>query len=135
VSEILLLSKAQMRRISPLFPRSHGVARADDRLVISGILFSIKHGLQWQDAPRAYGPHKTLYNRFVRWSNQGVFNRILATLGSGTGDCDDLLVDIHHLRAHRTAARMLDQGLFPSMCGGARPNRDGSAAANTNPDH
>jgi len=26
----------------------------------------IKHGLQWKDAPKDYGPHKTLYNRFIR---------------------------------------------------------------------
>ncbi|MBL4748304.1 MAG: transposase [Magnetovibrio sp.] len=28
----------------------------------------MKRGLQWRDAPSEYGPHKTLYNRFVRGS-------------------------------------------------------------------
>ncbi len=37
---------------------------------------SLRHGLRWRDAPVAYGPHKTLYNRFVRWSRSRVFNRI-----------------------------------------------------------
>jgi hypothetical protein len=32
-------------------------------------------GLQWKDAPRGYRPHKTLYNRFIRWSRLGVFDR------------------------------------------------------------
>ena len=46
-------------------------SRVDDRRVVSGIIYAIKHGLQWQDAPDEYGPHKTLYNRFVRWSRLG----------------------------------------------------------------
>jgi transposase len=76
MSELFLLSERQMARISPFFPLSHGVPRVDDRRVISGIIYVIKHGLQWKDAPKAYGPHKTLYNRFVRWSLLGVFDRI-----------------------------------------------------------
>jgi hypothetical protein len=61
-----LLTTAQMRRLSPHFPLSHGIARVDDRRVLSGIIYVIRNGLQWRDAPTAYGPHKTLYNRFVR---------------------------------------------------------------------
>jgi transposase len=34
--------------------------------------------LRWRDAPSEDGPHKTIYNRFVRWSRMGVFNRIFA---------------------------------------------------------
>jgi transposase len=61
-----LLTTAQMHRLSPHFPLSHGKPRVDDRRVLSGIIYVIRHGLQWRDAPIAYGPHKTLYNRFVR---------------------------------------------------------------------
>ena len=57
-----LLTPTQMRRLSPHFPRSHGVPRVDDRRVVSGIIYVIRHRLQWRDAPVAYGPHKTLYN-------------------------------------------------------------------------
>jgi hypothetical protein len=45
--------------------------------MINGIVFVIRYGLRWRDAPRDYGPHKTIYNRFVRWSRLGVFNKIL----------------------------------------------------------
>ena len=78
MSDLVLLSRAQMRRIEPLFPRSRGLPRVDDRRVISGIIYVIRHGLQWKDAPRGYGPPKTLYNRFIRWSRLGVFSRIFA---------------------------------------------------------
>ena len=77
-----MLTPEQMRRIEPFFPLSHGVPRVDDRRVLSGILFVIRNGLRWRDAPAAYGPHKTIYNRFIRWSRLGVFNRILAELAA-----------------------------------------------------
>ena len=79
---LFYLSESQMERISPFFPRSHGIPRVDDRRVVSGILYVIKHGLQWKDAPAEYGPYKTLYNRFVRWSRLGVFSRIFTELAN-----------------------------------------------------
>ncbi len=74
MSDLIWLSEAQMRRIEPYFPLSHGVPRVDDRRIVSGIIFVIRNGLRWRDAPKAYGPHKTIYNRFIRWSRLGVFN-------------------------------------------------------------
>ena len=81
MSDLVLLSPAQMRRIAPFFPRSRGLARVDDRRVVSGIIYIIRNGLMWKDAPRGYGPHKTLYNRFVRWSRPGYWEQISPRLG------------------------------------------------------
>ena len=61
MSDLIWLTEAQMRRIEPYFPLSHGVPRVDDRRIISGIIFVIKNGLRWRDAPAEYGPHKTIY--------------------------------------------------------------------------
>jgi transposase len=105
-----LLTPAQMRRIRPHFPLSHGIPRVDDRRVLSGIIFVIKGGLRWRDAPPGYGPHKTLYNRFVRWSRMGVFSRIFAALAGEDGEPDRLIIDSTHLKAHRTAASLLKRG-------------------------
>ncbi len=60
MDDLFLLSERQMARIAPHFPLSHGVPRVDDRRVVSGIVYVIRHGLQWKDAPKGYGPHKTL---------------------------------------------------------------------------
>jgi len=117
MDDLFLLSKAQMRRIEPYFPLSHGVARVDDRRVISGIVFVIKNGLRWRDAPAGYGPHKTIYNRFVRWSRLGVFNRIFAELARKADKPSRLMIDATHLKAHRTAASLLKKGLFPDVSG------------------
>jgi putative transposase len=117
MDDLFLLSEAQMRRIEPFFPLSHGIPRVDDRRVISGIVFVIKNGLRWRDAPRDYGPHKTIYNRFVRWSRLGVFNKIFAELARKGGKPRGLMIDATHLKAHRTAASLLKKGLFPDVSG------------------
>jgi putative transposase len=108
-----LLSEAQMRRIEPLFPLSHGIPRVDDRLIVSAIIFVIKNGLRWRDAPRSYGPHKTIYNRFIRWSRLGVFNRIFVELAGKAGEPDRIMIDATHLKAHRTAASLLKRMARP----------------------
>ena len=120
MGDLILLSKAQMRQIAPYFPLSHGVPRVDDRRVISGIVFVIRNGLRWRDAPRGYGPHKTIYNRFVRWSRLGVFNKIFAELARKAGKSDQLMIDATHLKAHRTAVSLLKKGLFPDVSGHQR---------------
>lgn len=117
MSDIWLLSEAQMRRIEPYFPLSHGIPRVDDRRIVSGIIFVIRNGLRWRDAPAAYGPHKTIYNRFIRWSRLGVFNRIFAELAAKGGKPDQLMIDATHLKAHRTAASLLTKGLYPDVSG------------------
>ena len=120
MSDFFLLSEAQMRRIEPYFPLSHGIARVDDRMVISGIIFVIKNGLRWRDAPREYGPHKTIYNRFIRWSRMGIFNKIFAELAGQEAKPKRLMIDATHLKAHRTAASLQKKGLFPSVLGGPK---------------
>jgi transposase len=115
MSDLFLLNERQMARISPFFPLSHGVARVDDQRVISGIVYVIKHGLQWKDAPKAYGPHKTLYNRFMRWSRMGVFDRIFTALATEGGKPERIMIDATHLKAHRTAASLAQKGAFPAV--------------------
>ena len=117
MSTLLMLSEAQMRRIEPYFPLSHGIPRVDDRRILSGILFVIRNGLRWCDAPREDGPHKTIYNRFIRWSRLGVFNRIFGALALNSDGSDRLMIDATHLKAHRTAASLLKKGLFPDASG------------------
>lgn len=105
--DLFLLSPAQMAKIEPFFPLSHGVPRVDDRRVISGIIYVLKHGLQWKDAPKDYGPHKTLYNRFRRWTELGVFDRIFSHLAASDGLPDTQMIDATHLKAHRTASSLI----------------------------
>ena len=85
--------------------------------MISGIVFVIRNGLRWRDAPGEYGPHKTIYNRFVRCGILRVFNKIFAELARKAGKPSRLMIDATHLKAHRTAASLLKKGLFPDVSG------------------
>ncbi|WP_376780423.1 IS5 family transposase [Paracoccus jeotgali] len=105
------LTDVQMERLRPFFPKSRGKPRVDDRRVLSGIIYVKKSGLQWKDAPSVYGPPKTLYNRFVRWSRMGVFARIFMELAQPGADGDVIMIDSTHLKAHRTAASLSKGGL------------------------
>ena len=72
------LTDEQFQRLEPFLPTdTRGVARVDDRRVISGIVQVLKSGCRWKDASTNYGPHKTLYNRFVRWRAKGVWGKRL----------------------------------------------------------
>ena len=70
MTDMFLLSDGLMARISPFFALSYGMPRVDHRRVISGIIFVIRNGLRWRDVPVDYGPHKTIYNRFIFWQQR-----------------------------------------------------------------
>lgn len=57
-------------------PLSHGIPRVDDRRIASGIIFVIRNGLRWHDAPACFGPHNMICSRSIQWSRLVVFNRI-----------------------------------------------------------
>ena len=82
MGNLFWLTDEQMARLQPFFPKSHGKQRVDDRRVLSGIIFINRNGLRWRDATAAYGPPKTLYNRWKRWSEMGVFARIFEGLAA-----------------------------------------------------
>lgn len=95
-----------MVRLRPFFPKSHGKLRVDDRRVLSGIVFVNRNGLRWRDAPKDYGPHKTLYNRWKRWGEAGVFTRMMEGLAAAGAEPKTVMIDATYLKAHRTASSL-----------------------------
>lgn len=120
MADLFWLTDKQVARMSPHFPRSRGIPRVDDLRVLSGILHVIRNGLRWRDAPAEYGPHKTLYNRFVRWTRAGVFADIFGDLAAEPGHPEQLMIDSTHLKAHRTAASLLAKKGVHGASGGQR---------------
>ena len=106
MSNLYWLCEDQMARLRPYFPKSHGVLRVDDRRVLSGTILINHNGLRWCDAPKEYGPPKTLYNRWKRWSDMGVFARIMTGLAAEAPDHKTISIDATYLKAHRTASRL-----------------------------
>jgi transposase len=103
MSEQFWLNDQQWRKLKPLLPEDKRGRRVDDRRIISGIIHVLKSGGRWGDAPREYGPKKTLYNRFVRWSVRGVWQDIFTTLAATGGPPAEALLDSTHVKVHRTA--------------------------------
>jgi transposase len=107
MSHLYWLDPKHLKRIQHLFPKPRGVARVDDRKVLSGIIHVIRNGLRWRDAPPEYGSHKTLYNRFRRWSEKDIFERIFVEMANpGVESSGVLMIDATHLKAHRTASSL-----------------------------
>ena len=79
-------------------PSNHGIKH--------GIIFINRNGLRWRDAPEVYGPHKTLYSRWKRWSEKGIFAKMMAGLAAGHGEQMTVMIDATYLKAHRTATSM-----------------------------
>jgi len=63
---------------SLLPPRS----RADDRMVLNGILYVLVTGCRWMDMPLKYGSYKTAWKRLKKWKDEGVWDRIFKALAS-----------------------------------------------------
>ena len=105
MTDVFWLSEAQFSRLEPLLPNdTRGVPRVDDRRVISGIVHVLKSGGRWVDAPEVYGPRKTLYNRFVRWTAKGVWTDIFHALAAAGGPPAEVLIDSSAVKAHRCAS-------------------------------
>ena len=106
MSDLFWLSDAQMVRLAPFFPNSHGKPRVNYRRVLSGIIFVNRNGLHWRDALKEYGPHKTLYNRWKRWRDKGIFASMIVGLAANGGEEKTVMVDATYLKAHRTASSL-----------------------------
>lgn len=78
--------------------------RADDRRVFIGKFFINFNDLRWRYAPRDYALHKTLYNHWKRWSDRGVFARIMTGSAAEAPDNKAISIDATSLKAHRMAS-------------------------------
>ncbi len=106
LSNLFWLTDEQMERLKPFFPKSHGKPRVDDRRVLSGIIFINRNGLRWCHAPREYGPPKTLYNRWKRWGDMGIFASMMEGLAAKGTEQKTIMIDATYLKAHRTASSL-----------------------------
>lgn len=104
MAEYFWFSDGQWDRIAPLLPtNTRGKKRVDDRRVLSGIVQALKSGGRWADCPPVYGPKKTLYNRFVRWAERGIWEAIFAALAGAEDAPDRLVIDSTCIKVHRCA--------------------------------
>jgi transposase len=100
------LDEEAFAKIEPHLPRGRrGARRVDDRRVISGIIHMLRTGARWRDCPAAYGPYTTIYNRYHRWSRQGIWFAVFQALTGQSGVWGGAgAIDATHIKAHRSAS-------------------------------
>ena len=78
------LSGAEWRLLEPLLPPERGRKSRpafDNRQIVNGILWRNRTGAPWRDLPEKYGKWMTVYQRFRRWSEAGIWEAA-ATAGA-----------------------------------------------------
>lgn len=64
----------------------------DTRRFVEAVLWVAQTNAFWSDLPREYGPWHSIYVRFVRWSQDGVWDEVLASMEDGDGRRNDLRI-------------------------------------------
>jgi transposase len=101
-SHLVCFNDEHWAKNAPHLPTNQpGRERKDDRRILSGMMHMLKVGCRWGDCPKAYGPHKTIYNRFARWSERGIWQKIFAAVAPPSRTPKQAARDSSHVKAHR----------------------------------
>lgn len=99
------LTAEQWAQIAPLLPPEVGrVARPakSNRLMVEGVVWILRTGAPWRDLPKRFGPWQSVYTRFRRWTQQGIWASVLEKLAADP-DGESYLIDATIVRAHQDA--------------------------------
>lgn len=101
-----ILRDDQWERIEAMLPGKagdRGCTAADNRRFVEAVLWIARTGSPWRDLPEAFGPWNSVYKRFARWSDSGVWHRVFEELAK-EADFEEVFLDSTIVRAHHHAA-------------------------------
>jgi transposase len=80
------LNDAQWGVVERFLARDRGAGRRgrNDRRFIEAVLWWRRTGVPWRDLPGEFGPWKSVFNRFDRWSKRGKWRRLFAAMRRGS---------------------------------------------------
>jgi transposase len=93
-------------RLAPHLPGKQGdagVTGKDNRLFLEAVLWRVRTGLPWRDLPPDFGNWNSVFRRFRRWAENGVFERIFNEI-SGVPDFEYAMIDGTIVQAHQKAS-------------------------------
>lgn len=129
------LTDEEWAALEPLLPCQRprtGRPAKDHRTVLNGMVWILRTGAPWRDLPERYGPWQTVYSRFRRWREAGIWDQVLAALQAEAAHDDELdgsltMIDGSSIRAHQQAAGAPKKGPSPTRTSGAAEG-DGAAS-------
>jgi transposase len=100
-ARIELLTDVAWELVKPLMPPQKplsGRPRRDHRSVLGGILWVLSTGSSWRELPEEeFGPWQTVYGRYRKWHEEGLWQRIteeLSCVSSSAGSLANLEVSL-----------------------------------------
>ena len=106
VMDRLVLNDGHWQRISGLIigrPDQRGSTGRDNRMFVEGVLWIVRTGAPWRDLPQTFGEWNSVFRRFSRWSEKGIWTRLFEAM-SDDPDFEYLIVDSTIVRAHQHAS-------------------------------
>ena len=104
--ERFVISDRSWALIEPLVPgttRDRGVTAKDTRLFLEAVLWRVRVGSPWRDLPPGFGEWNSVFRRFRRWAQRGVFQRIFEAV-SGDPDFEYVIIDGTMISVHQKAS-------------------------------
>lgn len=92
----------RIERLLPGRPGGHGGVAHDNRTFVNAIFYLAKTGIPWRDLPSRFGKWNSIWQRFNRWCQRGVWERVLAAIQDP--DLEWFCIDSTVIRAHPHAA-------------------------------
>ena len=101
------LTESEWRLLKDMLPPERGRKNRpsfDNRPIVNGILWRIRTGGPWRDVPDKYGNWMTVYQRFRRWSQAGLWEAVATALAQAMADNSRHSIDSTTVRGHISAA-------------------------------
>ncbi len=121
------LTDAEWALVGPLLSKERGRPGHEDRRHLEGTLWRAREGARWRAIPGRYGRWNTVWRRFARWRDLGVFEAVFQALaGSGAAEERVQMLDSTTVRAHQHAAGAKGGGTvrpWAARAAASRPSR------------
>ncbi len=120
----MVLSDEQWSRLEPLLPERRTRGRpykTDHRSTMEGIFWIMRTGAPWRDLPERFGNWITVYQRFRRWTERGVFARVFDSVAAQL-DLSDAMVDGTFIKVHQHATGARKEEALPTSPDGDKPS-------------
>jgi len=99
------ITTEQWEKVKNLFPENtgkRGRPEKNHRQMLNAVLWILRTGAQWRDLPERYGSWKTVYSRFIKWRDNGIFEEIFKRVSIDT-DNENFAIDSTFVKVHQSA--------------------------------